>query len=119
MVFHLGGTCYASSKFYQYSFREVHPEKTISWVWKSKCIPKIKFFACLLLNDKLNTRNMLRRRNKFLEDGYNCSLCPNGLEDTMEHLFFDCPSATNHWFALGIQWNEDSNIHQKILLAEQ
>jgi hypothetical protein len=37
----------------------------------------------------------------------------------MEHLFFDCPSATNHWFALGIQWNEDTNIHQKILLAEQ
>jgi hypothetical protein len=92
---------------------------TITWIWKSKCIPKIKFFAWLLLNDKLNTRNMLRGRNKFLEDGYNCPLCLNDLEETMEHLFFDCPSATNRWFALGIQWNENSNIHHKILLAEQ
>jgi hypothetical protein len=33
--------------------------------------------------------------------------------------FFDCLSATNHWFVLGIQWNEDTNIHHKIILAEQ
>jgi hypothetical protein len=98
---------------------EVHPEKAVTWIWKSKCTPKIKFFAWLLLNDKLNTRNTLKRRNKFLEDGYNCPLCLNGLEETMEHLFFDCPSAITRWFALGIQWNENSNVHHKILLAEQ
>jgi hypothetical protein len=37
----------------------------------------------------------------------------------MEHLFFDCPFAITRWFALGIQWNENSNVHHKILLAEQ
>jgi hypothetical protein len=36
---------------------------------------------------------MLRRRNKFPEDGYNFPLCLNGLEETMEDLFFDYPFA--------------------------
>jgi hypothetical protein len=44
-------------------------------IWKSKCVPKIKFFAWLLLNDRLNTRNMLRRRYKHLDQGYSCALC--------------------------------------------
>jgi hypothetical protein len=60
---------YSSSKYYHYHFRDIQPNLTILWIWKSKCIPKIKFFAWLLLNDRLNTRNILRRRRKFLEDG--------------------------------------------------
>jgi hypothetical protein len=27
------------------------------------------------------------------------------VEETMEHLFFSCPSATTRWLALGISWN--------------
>lgn len=46
------------------------------------------FFAWLLLNDRLNTRNLLSRRKKFLEEGYCCVLCQNDLEETSEHLFF-------------------------------
>ena len=91
----------------------------IVWIWKTKCVPKTNFFAWLLLNDRLNTRNILKRRKKFLEQGYNCVLCLDGAEETLEHLFFDCPSAVSRWFALGITWEENASVHQKVFLSKQ
>ena len=110
---------YSSSKYYQYQFREVLPNRSIFWIWKTKCVPKIKFFTWLLLNDRLNTRNILKRRRKFLEEGSNFALCYEGVEETTNHLFFDCQSAVCRWFALGISWDEKSNIHQKLYSAKQ
>jgi hypothetical protein len=110
---------YSSSKYYNLQFSSIQPNRTVVWIWETKCVPKIKFFAWLLLNDRLNTRNMLRRRNKVLVDGYNCVLCHEGAEETLEHLFFDCPSATCRWLALGINWATNSNVHQKIYIARQ
>jgi hypothetical protein len=72
-----------------------------------------------LLNDRLNTRNILRRREKFLEEGYYCVLCHDGIEETVEHLFFNCPASTSRWFALGIIWHETANIHEKLHIAKQ
>lgn len=118
-VFIWGQQEYASSRYYQYSFKFIRPHRTILWIWKTKCVPKIKVFAWLLLNDRLNTRNILRRRKKFLQSGYNCVLCQNGVEETSEHLFFDCPSASSRWFSLGITWEENANIHQKLHIAKQ
>jgi hypothetical protein len=60
----------------------------------------------------------LRRRRKFLEDGYTCVLCPKDVEESDEHLSFDCHSAACRWFALGITWNDHLNIHQKIQAAK-
>jgi hypothetical protein len=84
---------YSPRKFYQHQYKDLHPKKSITWVWKSKCVPTIKFFAWLLLNDRLNTRNILRRRRKHLDEGYSCVLCHENIEETVEHLFFDCSSA--------------------------
>ena len=92
---------------------------TVVWIQKTKCVPKIKFFAWLFLNNRLNTRNVLRRRNKLLEEGYNCALCHDGVEEILEHLFFECPSVVSRWFALRITWEENANVHQKIYLAKQ
>ena len=91
-IFMWGNHNYSVKRFYQHHFAAIRPPVTILWIWKAKCIPRIKFFSWLLLNDKLNTRNMLRRRNKFLED-YSCVMCSSNTEETLEHLFFDCPSA--------------------------
>jgi hypothetical protein len=78
---------FLSSHFYQYQFRELTPSRAILDIWKTKCIPRIKFFAWLLLNDRLNTRNILRRRRKVLDEGYNCVMCHNSEEETAAHLF--------------------------------
>jgi hypothetical protein len=103
--------------FYRYQFRELKPSRAILGIWKTKCIPKIKFFAWLLLNDKLNTRNILRRRKKVLDEGYNCVMCHNNEEETTAYLFFNCPAAASRWFALGIVWEENLSVHQKLLQA--
>jgi hypothetical protein len=46
-------------------------------------------------------------------------LCHENIEETIEHLFFDCSSAITRWFANGINWDESSNIHQKNYLAKR
>jgi hypothetical protein len=94
------------------------PSRVLLWVWKSNCIPTIKFFAWLLLNDRLNTRNILRRRKKFLEEGYNCALCHEEIEETSEHLFFECSAAACRWFALGISWSDSGSSHLRIYLVK-
>jgi hypothetical protein len=43
-------------------------------LWASKCQPKHKVFFWLLLHDKLNTKERLRRRNMEL-DSYVCENC--------------------------------------------
>lgn len=54
------------------------------------CIPRIKFFMWLLLHDRVNTRNVLSSRNKYLEEGYACPMFHDNVEETTMHLFFEC-----------------------------
>eukprot|EP00253_Pinus_taeda_P004750 PITA_04750 len=66
-------------------------------VWKSEAIPKIKFFTWLLLKGKVLTAENLRKR------GINGpSRCPNccSTEETIHHLFLDCPFAKSCWIKL-------------------
>lgn len=109
-----GTQYYSSIKFYQYRNRQLLPERSIIWIWDTKCVTKINFFAWLLLNDRLNTINILKRRNKVQEEGYNCTLCPLDVEE-----FMDCPSAISRWYSLGISWDENPNVHHKIYIAKQ
>jgi hypothetical protein len=55
---------------------------------------------------------MLRRRRKVLEEGYNCVMCHHSVEETIEHLFFDCPSTVSRWFAIGFVWEENLSIYR-------
>ena len=50
---------YAVRRFYKFSFSAIHPPLPLKWIWKSKCVRKFKFFAWLLLDDHLNTTNIL------------------------------------------------------------
>jgi len=65
---------YTSTLYYQHQFKDVNTPPIFSWIWKAKCMPKIKVFSWLLLVDRLNTRGMLLKRNKHLEEGYLCVL---------------------------------------------
>lgn len=53
------------------------------------------FFSWLLLHDQINTRNMLHRRSMHL-DNYNCVLCADSTEETLIHLFWNCPFEVLH-----------------------
>lgn len=50
------------------------------WMWQSQVAGKIKFFFWLLLKDRLNTRNLLRK-NMHLDE-YTCVLCQQNVEET-------------------------------------
>ena len=65
---------------------------------------KFKMFGWLLLVDRLNTRNMLKRRHYVvLDNNYACMLCQNPPEEIVEHLFFSCPAARRILHRLGLR----------------
>lgn len=74
---------------------------------------KLKVFAWLLLSDRLNTKNMLRRRHYTVAPSGRrddeCVLCQHRLEETLEHLFFDCQFSVSCWNTLNISWGSGSD----------
>lgn len=99
------GGCFTSSKFYSFCFRNEQVDEVFTWIWKTKCNMKWKVFAWLLMVDRVNTRNMLKRRQFALaNDDYSCMLCSTPPEETLVHLFYQCPFACACWSSLGIAW---------------
>jgi hypothetical protein len=73
-----------------------------------KCQPKHKFFFWLLLQNRLNTRGMLKRRKMEL-DSYTCENCILQKEETLYHLFLRCSFAKRCWQSIGITAPHISN----------
>ena len=101
---------YSSKKYYNHCFKQVKADEAFGWLWKSKCPIKFKMFGWLLMVDRLNTRNMLKRRHFAVAGGnYTCMLCQNPPEETVEHLFFECPFAKQCWSKVGLTWPGGTN----------
>lgn len=99
------GSCkFSSKKAYKIIIGHTQASPLFNWLWASSNLGKHKFFFWLLLRDRLNTRNLLRRKNMELED-YNCVLCNTDCEETSFHLFFECPFSTACWNTIPINWN--------------
>lgn len=70
-------------------------------VWKTKLPSKVKFFAWLLINDRLNTRaNLFHKNIRTLEESF-CESCAGVLE-TDTHIFAVCANSSEVWMRLGI-----------------
>ena len=84
-----GNEQFSSAKAYNVmiGFKQTPPH--FNWIWNSSCQPKHKMFFWMLLHDRLNTRNLLRRKSFVLED-YNCALRGCQQEETLYHLFWGC-----------------------------
>ena len=115
-----GAEGFQSRKFYLHCFRDEVADKGFEWIWKSKCTNKWKVFAWLLLADRLNTRNLLKRKSmKLRDDDYSCLLCSTSLEETVEHLFFECDFSKLCWGELGISWPASGNRLQLLHAAKE
>lgn len=88
------------------------------WLWKSCCRSRLKFFFWLLLKDRLNTRNIMRRKNMVLHD-YSCVLCSGQVEDTLMHIFFLCPFSQVCWDFVDIHWNFNIDPITLVIQAQQ
>ena len=70
---------------------------------------KIKVFGWLLLSDRLNTRNMLKRRHYNIGDNHGCILCGSTEEETIEHMIFTCHFSVTCWDTLNIHWTTNGD----------
>jgi len=61
-----------------------------------------------------STRNILRRKSMYLYS-YNCVLCQLNVEESVTHLFLDCPFARSCWSCFNIFLNQDSQFPEAIL----
>jgi hypothetical protein len=86
------------------------------WLWKSCCQGKLKVFFWLLLNDRLNMRNLLRRKH-FNIPCCDCVLCSHNEEETLHHLFFGCEIAQSCWTSQRIVW--DLSLPVVSMIAQQ
>ena len=103
------GHKYSAKKFYNFCFQDINPPAPLLWIWKSKLWPKLKFFLWLLMVDRLNTRNMLKRRKFNIGNNFDCPLCDSGQEETLEHLFFKCQFSISCWSQINISCSTGSN----------
>ena len=81
-----GNGVFSSSKAYSVLIGHKQVPRHFKWIWKSSCQPKRKVFFWMLLHDRVNTRNLLRRKTFALDD-YNCSVLNCQQEETLHHLF--------------------------------
>ena len=92
--------------------------KVFSWIWKSACTMNYKVFAWLLLRDRLNTRDLLQRRDWHVTDDTHCVLCPLRIYEDRLHLFLTCNFSQRIWSYLQIQWTNNNELQQIIQTAK-
>lgn len=81
---------------------------------------KIKVFAWLLLFDRLNTRDMLVRRQwRSLQEDNTCPLCHAQAWEHRDHLFFTCLFSTRVWNYLQIEWTANLSVKDCLLAAKR
>ncbi|CAO2153322.1 unnamed protein product [Urochloa humidicola] len=78
-----------------------------AFVWNNHAPPRVRFFAWLLTNDRIQSRSN-RKRRTILDDDV-CELC-NGQPETSDHIVFQCPTARSFWQALGFQLHQQQQV---------
>jgi len=111
------GDKYSSKRFYSYAFKELDAHPIFKIIWKCKCSPRVKFFAWLILVDRLNTKDMLQRRHLNIQGTPICVMCAAGSLETIEHLFFECSFAQDCWSKLEINWDLSLNPLDRFIQA--
>ena len=103
---------------YQLHFKHINNDPPSCWLWKSKCNSKHKFFAWLVLHDRVNTKDMLIRRHWNVTNNHDCILCRAGSYEDWRHLFFNCVFSTHIWNYLQIAWHPGNNS-ESLLMAKR
>jgi retron-type reverse transcriptase len=111
------GDTYTSNKYYTYVFKGMESHSIFKVIWKCRCTPRIKFFAWLILVDRLNTKDMLQRRHLNVQGTTTCVMCTSGSLETLHHLFFECPFAQQCWSRIDISWDNSLELLDRFMHA--
>ena len=79
---------------------------------------KHKFFAWLILHDRISTKDMLLRRHWNVTNNHNCVLCSRHQYEDRVHLFFQCTFSQRVWSFLQISWR-DASMLENLLNARK
>jgi hypothetical protein len=112
------GDSYPSARYYKHIHAHIQVMPVFKWLWKSSCMMRVKFFAWLLLVDRLNSRDMLQRRHWKVTEDVHCVLCPTGAREDRMHLFFECNFSQRVWNYLQIDWSLAQDIQGSISAAK-
>lgn len=91
-----GSVLFSSTRSYKHLIAHHQIHVAFKWLWKSCCQNKRKFFFWLVLQDRLNTRALLKRKHMPLPD-YQCVFCDSGIDEDIFHLLFHCPFSLACW----------------------
>lgn len=87
-------------------------------LWKCAVMPRYKIFFWLLLHDRINTRGLLDRKNFFLPSK-NWAICTLTADETVLHLFWDCPFAFDCWESINIQRVRGISVIDEIFFSKE
>lgn len=96
-----GSALFSSKKAYLQLIGTLDASPWFKWLWNSGGRGKHKSFFWLLLRDRVNTQDMIQRKNMHLDD-YTCVLCHSNHDETLIHLFFECSFSQWCWGFLNI-----------------
>ena len=105
---------FSAKKVYNIMATTIAAPPPFSWIWKSCVQLKHKIFFWLLIQDRLNTRDLLGRKNFYIEDK-SCVLCHNDINESRTHLFFGCEFSQIFWWKLNQEWNVDLDLIDMLL----
>jgi hypothetical protein len=111
------GGVFSSKLYYKHCFSFLPDVGIFKWIWRSRVILRIKVFAWLLVSDRLNTKDMLRRRNWNIADDLFCVLCPAHVTEDWMHLFFHCNFSIRIWNYLQIEWEPGPTLEVIVTAA--
>ena len=112
-IFQWGNNIHMTKKIYNFLMGHHDTADPIKWIWKTCCLPRHKFFCWLMLNDIINTCELLTRKSFHL-DSSSCVLCNDEDMEDRTHLLFSCTFSQNFWWNIDIEWNTDLHIHDMI-----
>ncbi|KAM0833856.1 hypothetical protein ACQ4PT_064007 [Festuca glaucescens] len=84
------------------------------FIWGSRAPSRAKFFAWLLVQLKVHTRDVLPRKNIMSVGEAGCLLCDTELE-TLSHMAFHCPAVAPFLVAISVSIPSNAhiqNLHQ-------
>ena len=113
------GDSFRSINYYNLRHAHMVVPSVYRWIWSSACIMKTKMFAWLLLSDRLNTRDMLKRRHWNVTEDTHCVLCAARAYEDRLHLFFGCNFSTRIWNYLQIDWSFHDDMHPASVKAKR
>jgi hypothetical protein len=71
-----------------------------------------------MLHNRLNTKDMMMKKNFYMEFS-DCIICEEWSMESNMHLFFKCSFSQSFWWATAIEWNPDLDLHRMITEASQ